>query len=343
MAGRCIFAAWLALTCGIQAGEPANFIDSGRTLIVLAAPAAGDAYYRPLRRAILDFQTAFAKAILGRDNVVILADRATVRELAKELPVDVLLEAPQRDIWTRDFFPVLAGNPVLFRYSAAAQQGNQKDADWVQAGFLRLARRFGLEYRRAPWILDGGNVVDDGTGRVMVTDRFLADNGLDGSPGMNVLREMLGCDRLAILPADPDDRLGHADGLAAFVASNTIAVTRYTGEFRKALKRSLREVFPDARILELESPMDAAAFDPEYGSARGLYVNATVTDRYLYLPVYGLDADGRALKRIRAATDREVIPVDASRIAQLGGSVRCLSAQMKGENARKLMEAARRH
>ncbi len=342
MRGGGTVACWLALSLWVGAGEPANVEDPARTLIVLAAPAANDPYYRPLRPEILEFQTAFAKAVRGRDNVVILADRPTLRELAKELPADILLEAPQRDIWTRDFFPVRAGNPVLFRYSASAQHGKQQDADWVQAGFLRLARRCELEFRRVPWILDGGNVVDNGTDQAIVTDRFLADNGLDRTQGTGVLRETLGCARIAILPADPGDRLGHADGLAAFLAANTVALTRYEGTFRKTMRHALRTAFPGIRIIELESPVEAAAFDPEYGSARGLYVNATVTDRYLYLPIYGLDTDARAMQQIRAATDREVVPVNAGRIAQLGGSVRCLSAQMKGENARKLIEAARR-
>ena len=70
-------------------------------------------------------------------------------------------------------------------------------------------------------------------------------------------------------------------------------------------------------------------------------MHASVTDRHSYLPVYGLETDARALEQVRAHAGREVVPVDARRIATLGGSVRCLSGQLKGENARKLIEAAR--
>ena len=344
MVGRLLSAALLAWTAAAAAVEPpSNDADAGRTLIVLAAPAASDPYYRPLRRDILDFQIAYAKAILGRDNVVVLGDRKTLRELVRELPKDVLLEAPMRDIWTRDFFPARPDSPVLFRYAAAAQGGKQEDADWVQAGFLRFAKRHKLEFRRAPWILDGGNVVDNGRDQVIVTDRFLADNGLDKNRAEAVLRETLAVERVAILPADPEDRLGHADGMAAFVASNAVALTRYGGKFQKALKRELRAAFPGVRIVELATRFDADAFDPLYGSAKGIYANATVTDRFIYLPVYGLDTDDAALAKIRAATDREVVPVPAGDIAKMGGSVRCLGAQMKGENARRLIAAARRH
>ncbi|NCA81654.1 MAG: hypothetical protein EOM72_02775 [Opitutae bacterium] len=336
-----IAALW-ALPVAAQAEpSPSNDASADRTLIVLAAPSASDRYYRSRRQEILDFQVAWANSIRGRDNVVILADRKTLRELAKELPEDLLLEARMRDIWTRDFFPVCPDRPVLFRYSAAAQGGPPDDADWVQDGFVRFARRQGLSFRRAPWRLDGGNVVDNGFDKVIVTDRFLSDNQLERSSAIALLRETLGVQQVAILPADPEDRLAHADGMAMFIASNTVAVTRYGGEFQEALRRELREAFPGIAILEIETEFGSDAFDPDFGSAHGIHVNATVTDRFIYLPVYGIATDAKALAQIRAATDREVVPVDAGKIGALGGSVRCLSAQMKGDNARRLIEAAR--
>lgn len=339
-----LLAGLLALT-GAGAAEPPppsnDETAADRTLILLAAPAADDAYYRSRRRDILDFQVAYAKSILGRDNVVILCDRPTRQELAQELPADVLLLGPMRDVWMRDFTPVLPARPVLFRYSAAAQAGQARDAAWVQAGFTRFAKHCGLEFRRCPYVLDGGNLVDNGSDKAIVTDRFLSDNRLDKPQAIALLREWLGVGQVAILPADPEDRLGHADGMVAFIASNVVALTRYGGDFQEALLRELRSAFPEVEIVEIETEFGGQAFDPEFGSAQGLYVNATVTDRHVYLPVYGLETDAKALAQIRAHTDREVVPVDARRIGPLGGSVRCLSGQMKGENARKLIEAAR--
>lgn len=339
-----LLAGVLAFSAAARGGSPSpsNEESADRTLIVLAAPTASDRYYHPLRREILDFQVAFAKAILGRDNVVILCDRRTERALSMKLPDDILLEAPMRDIWTRDFFPVLPDRPALFRYSAAAQGGLQSDADWVQNEFLHVARRLGLAFQRFPLVLDGGNVVDNGLDQVIVTDRFLEDNLLDKPRAVVLLREMLGVERVAILPADPEDRLAHADGMAMFIASNTVAVTDFGGRFQKTLRQELRAAFPGVGIVEIETPFDTPAFDPAFGSAQGIYVNATVTDRFIYLPVYGLESDAKALAKIRASTEREVVPVDAGAIGQMGGSVRCLSAQLKGENARRLIEAARK-
>ena len=337
-----IGAALLAVAVLARADDPSNDAEANRTLIVLAAPPAGDSYYRPLREEILAFQVAYAKSILGRDNVVVLGDGRTLRRLARDLPEDILLEAPMRDIWMRDFTPVAPGDPVLFRYAAAAQGGRQADADRVQDGFRRLAKRHGLSFRRAPWILDGGNVVDNGIDKAIVTDRFLADNRLDRAQAVAILREQLNVERVAVLPAHSDDRLGHADGMAAFIASNTVAISRYRGESPKAIRQELESAFPGVRIVEIETAFADDAFDPEYGSARGIHVNATVTDRFIYLPVFGMETDAGALRKIREAADKEVVPIAAEKVAPMGGSVRCLSGQMKGENARKLIEAARR-
>ena len=124
--------------------------------------------------------------------------------------------------------------------------------------------------------------------------------------------------------------------------SNVVAVTRYGGEFQAAVEHALRSAFPGVRIVELETEFSSAAYDPAFGSAQGVYVNAVVTDRFLYLPVYGTAADDRALAQVSAATDRKVIPVSAGNIGKLGGSVRCLCSQMEGANARILIAAARR-
>jgi len=330
-----------AVAAGASPPPPSNDASANRTLIVLAAPSAFDRYYRSLRKEILAFQAAYAKSILGRDNIVILGDKKTLRELSRELPEDILLEAPMRDIWMRDFTSVMPDHPILFRYSAAAQKGKQSTADWVQAGFIQFAKRNGLEFQRTSRILDGGNIVDYGQDKAIVTDRFLEDNRLSRKQAIAFLRKQLGVEQVAILPADPEDPLGHADGMAMFIASNTVAVTSYGGEFQTAMLQELRGAFPGIEIIEMETKFDTTAWDPKFGSAKGLYVNTTVTGLHIYLPIYGMETDAMAIEKIRAHTDLEIVTVDASQVAQMGGSIRCLSGQMKGENARRLIEAAR--
>lgn len=139
--------------------------------------------------------------------------------LEKELPQDILLEATMRDIWMRDFTTVNPNQPIQFRYAAAAQGGNQKDADWVQQGFVRFTDRLNIKYANTDLILDGGNVVNNHRDKAIITDRFLEDNNLTKAEAKIKLKSLLGVDRIAIIPADDPEGVAHADGMVMFIDS----------------------------------------------------------------------------------------------------------------------------
>ena len=84
--------------------------------------------------------------------------------------------------------------------------------------------------------------------------------------------------------------------------------------------------------------MTAARFyDDRFGSACGLYTNALVTPNRIYLPQFGIPEDAIALAVVQAATEREVIPVASQMVCHMGGGVRCMSWQLRGENATALL------
>ena len=90
-------------------------------------------------------------------------------------------------------------------------------------------------------------------------------------------------------------------------------------------------------IHEVVTPYDGSeVYDERFGSACGLYTNALVTPERIYFPQFGVAEDAIALEQVRAATSREVIPVMSARVCQMGGGVRCMSWQLRGENARAL-------
>ena len=55
-----------------------------------------------------------------------------------------------------------------------------------------MAAAAGFIPRVSDYILDGGNVVDDYQGRIIVTERFLEDNRLSKQEGKAVLKEIYG-------------------------------------------------------------------------------------------------------------------------------------------------------
>jgi agmatine deiminase len=105
------------------------------------------------------------------------------------------------------------------------------------------------------------------------------------------------------------------------------------------LKADLRAGLPDVTIHEIVTPYDdSAVYDERFGSACGLYTNALVTPDRIYLPQFGIPEDEIAINQVRAATAREVVPVPSHQVCAMGGGIRCMSWQLRGENAKLLLE-----
>ncbi len=311
-------------------------------LIVLSAPKTGDPYYAKLADRIFAFHVAFAKAIAGRDDVLILTDKGAYARYAKALGEDRVALAPMSDIWTRDFGTVHPANPVMFRYTAAGQGGGrqgQRDADAVQEDLALLADKAGLAFRESDLLNDGGNFVDDYAGRAVVSRKFLRDNGLSERAARERLRSVAGVRHVAFIESDEQGGLEHADGIVSFVGANTLLINSYPEDpaYMKQLKEDLRRGLPGVVIHEIVTPYDGSrVYDERFGSACGLYTNALVTPDRVYLPQFGIPEDTIALAQVRAATTREVVPVPSQQVCFMGGGVRCMSWQLRGKNASRL-------
>ncbi len=312
-----------------------------RMTLVLSAPTSDDPYYRDVYEDILDFQVAYARAIAPHDDVVILADAAAYEYLSAVLPDEMLLMRPALDIWVRDFSPVQPHAPVSFRYAASAQGGDQREADGVQAGFRQIANEAGISFPSSPLVLDGGNVVDDGAGGIIVTDRFLEDNRLSHDEGVAALRDLPGIERVAIIPNDDPDGLAHADGMVMFTDPQTLFVNRYDEPFRTEVMEALTAAFPDVTIIELPSAPDEGAWDDRFSSACGIYVNSVVTDNAVYVPQFDSPLDAEVLALIDEHTSKAVVPVPSQDVCFMGGSARCLVWQTAAGNAAAMRQAAR--
>ena len=318
-----------------------NQISDETTLLVIALPEANSQYYKNYYDNILSFDIAYAKAVIKQDNIVILADKKGYELLRHELPKDVFLQEPMYDIWVRDFSTALPSSPTLFRYTAAAQAGSQADADWVQKRFEVFIQKLGIDYRRSHLKLDGGNVVDDQHDKLIVTQRFLEDNHLEYKEGKDQLRKLTGFNQIAIIPADDELGLAHADGMLMFIDSNTLVVNEYPPSLRDKLFRELNLVFPNLKIIEVVAEIDDEPENSQFPSACGLNVNAVVTSRNIYMPDFGSKNDDKFFSVIKANTSKIIIRIPAQKVCKLGGSVRCLTWQLTGENANRLILAAR--
>ncbi|MCP4398053.1 MAG: agmatine deiminase family protein [bacterium] len=332
---------WLLALCGSMAPafsesvQYTNVLKSGRMLIVISAPSIDDPYYTKNFRRLINFDIRFAKAIMGHDNVVVLAEKKVLPYFKGKLPDDILLEAEVLDIWIRDFSPAHPRKMVLFSYDRPAEPE-------IQKSFKAFARENRLRFKNNRLKIDGGNVVDNGADKIVLTKKIFERNPhLSKQQITRQLKSLLGVEHIAFIPMD-EEFLGHSDGMVMFAERNTLLVNNYPEDpaFTRQVIAAVKPALPNVNIVKIEGDGYGENIG-NYASACGLYVNSVVTNNFIYTPIFGRPKDRKALNTIRHNTNKRVITVNAKHVCRLGGSLRCLSWQLTGNNANKLIQAAR--
>ena len=313
-------------------------------LIVLASPQSEDTYYAKMVDDIFDFHINYAKQIIKNgDKVLILTDKYLYPDYVKAIGQNHVVIAPMQDIWMRDFSSANPDQPTLFRYTAAGQGGTKKAqaiSDDVQSDFKLYSQKAGLKFIQTQLLNDGGNWVEDGFGNVVISTKFLSDNRLSEKVAREKLIALTNAKHIAFIDADEQGGLEHADGVVSFVDQNTLVMNTYPEDpdYTKKLKADLIRSIPNIKIHEIITPYDGSQiYDKKFGSACGLYTNMLVTPEHIYFPQFGIKEDSVALQQIRAITKRKVIPVQSNHVCHMGGGVRCMSWQLRGENAELLL------
>ncbi len=311
----------------------------GPGAILLAAPPVHDDYYRALRREILDFHVGFSRRAEPRDPVLVIADEATRRDLGGRLPAGRLLDGAPADIWLVDFAPVQAAERLV-KFVHRPDYLDNATARWIDRWFREWLGGIGIEFQAIDLVLDGGNLVYDDAGQAVVTEQVLRDNRGERPEALReTLKRALGLDRLAVIPREPGDITGHADGMVKWLHPGLLAVSRYGEPLRSKVLGALERDLPGVALVEVPYAPTEGRWRG-WPSASGDYVNALSTARALYAPVFGLPEDDAALAAFRRIAPQEVVAIDASKVAVMGGAVHCLSWRVVGEPAARLLAAA---
>lgn len=322
-------------TTGGGGSNPTNTADP--TLIVLSAPSVYNNYYASAFDNIIDYMSDFANQIdAGTDEVVILVDADTQPYFNGKVSGSMLITANVEDVWIRDFGTVMPSKMVKFDYLPDFQAAST--SNWIDNSFENWFAANGLTYStQSNLILDGGNVVDNGSTRAIVTDRFLHDNPqLTYNQAVAQLKNLLGVNEVAIMPEYPGDATGHADGLVTWVGDNKILLHEMPQPQHNQAIQEFQYAFPGVEIVVVPDYYVDESWQG-FSSACNIFVNSLVTDDYIYMPTFNTGHDAEMLQLFEANTNKEVVPVAAEGVCMMGGSVRCLSWQVKGANMDKIL------
>ncbi|RYY90339.1 MAG: hypothetical protein EOO15_03020 [Chitinophagaceae bacterium] len=229
-----------------------------------------------------------------------------------------------RDIWARDYMPVRAANGqwVQFTYAPdylmASKSGRASITDVTP-----ILDSLGIAPKRTSIIADGGNLVRFGK-KALACHKLLLDN-----PGWQPLeliaevKNLLGLDQLVLLPQEPGDIFGHADGMARFVDGETVLVNDYSWR-KDRLRMDVLASLYNAGLKVIELPYDPRR-NTSSMSVRGSYINFVELDaNRVLVPVFGDSLDETALAVLRKHF-RKVIAVSCGELSRKGGLLHCIT------------------
>jgi agmatine/peptidylarginine deiminase len=231
-----------------------------------------------------------------------------------------------QDIWCRDYMPVQldAGRFVQFRYTPGYLRGGYEHL--ITQPEVARAVLNGAACTSSSIVLDGGNVVGWG-GHVLMTERIYRENPNRTPKVLRAeLTDRLEVERLTVIPAEPGDLLGHADGIVRFLDAGVVLVNDYrraSPGYRRRLLACLRR----ARLDWVELPFcPADSWVGDMPPATGVYVNFLRVRGLLAVPQYDLPVDEEALRTLEHVLPGvTVVPVLCGQLALEGGALNCAS------------------
>lgn len=229
-----------------------------------------------------------------------------------------------KDIWAVDYMPIqmtsdrfiqFAYNPDYLReYKTYRKSITDTTA---------VCELLGLSPVTSNIIVDGGNIVRCKSKAIM-TSKVFAENPTYKPADLIAEIERLLELRVVIVPMEPKDWIGHADGMVRFLDENTVLLNDYSKEsklYYTELRMSLRNAGLD--IIDIPYNPYPNQSDKD---ATGVYVNYLQMKDKVFLPVFGLDEDERTYRLVEQLfVGQQIVPVKSNEIAKQGGVLNCIS------------------
>ncbi len=216
----------------------------------------------------------------------------------------------RKHVWVRDFMPIqIAPDRYLqYRYSPNYLK---KDPDYIPQ-YETISRGLRLKCKKTDLIIDGGNIVKL-PDRVIMTDKVVKENPFTERYLTYRLEKELECD-VCLIPRDPYDIFGHADGMVRPITPDTVLLNNYVN-----VDKFLREKLLQAHDLPRPSKQSWA------------YLNYLQVKNRIFVPALALPEDVLALKQLRDFfPECKVIPVPGCQdLVRDGGALNCVSWTIK--------------
>lgn len=237
------------------------------------------------------------------------------------------------NIWIRDWAPIQAlGRFIKFRYGYGSDNREHKNLRLNTNAWKWLVKAVDNNIR-----LDGGNIVYYESSAIM-TDMIFQHNR-DVKRIVPRLEDLLGLE-ITVVPSEPGDDIGHADGICKFTPDGKLLVHDYRMVGTKACDvyhdrlmeklanfKTILCPLASAKCPSLSEPQfrslfpHADTFNPGYG----YYLNMLVVGKLVFVPQFNIEEDAQVLKLVKENfRGCKIVPVDCALLSMTGGLMNCI-------------------
>jgi agmatine deiminase len=238
------------------------------------------------------------------------------------------------DVWTRDFGPTTvlnndgSKNFIWNNYYEVYTSFQKHSADAA----CDLGRYFDIPVFRVPLVVEGGNIITDGEGTIIMFNSVLSNNSdYDLNKLKKVMKNYYGCNNLILLPSLTGELTGHIDMVVKYIDKNTLMVIESDKSFRwynnfesiaKVLSETKSSSGSNYKIIRLKMPK----IDNESVNFWS-YINSLTLNGSLIVPTFGVAEDTSAIDSYRKAMPNyKIVGIDFSNYPV--GSVHCQTKEM---------------
>lgn len=247
-------------------------------------------------------------------------------------------------IWLRDFGPRIGqletGSVAFdFLYEGTRPRDEKMPKHWAELT--------GQRYHAVPWTMQGGNLLFNGQGIALTTERIFDDNHIrfkNPLPGIdpeverrdmviNEFRKECNLSQVVVLEPLRNEATRHVDMFAAFVAEDHVLVSQLNRGGDPVNAALLDRNAEKLKAIKLDDgrPMKVTRIPTpaRVGKYWSTFTNVIFANDLVLLPAFNSD-DDRFVKRAVAVyktvfPDHKVVVIDTSSLRKLEGSVHCMS------------------
>ncbi len=229
----------------------------------------------------------------------------------------------RKHVWVRDFMPIQISPDRYLQYRYSPDY-LKKDPDYIPK-YETISRGLHLKCKKTDLIIDGGNIVKL-PDRVIMTDKVMKEN--PSYTERDLIRKLENDleSRVCLIPRDPYDIFGHADGMVRPITPDTVLLNNYVNVDKPLRERLLKALRAHGLHVE-ELHYDL----PRPSKQSWAYLNYLQVKNRIFVPVLGLPEDALALKQLRDFfPGHKVIPVPGCQdLVRDGGALNCVSWTVK--------------